>query len=1012
MNIILILIFISQSYGESLQPAMIANVIQAYNFPSTIIAKLCWSPHQIIELYKTLSEENIQISTADVINESDKQFFDIEEHVIFLADLNCQDIGSYFEKNIARNFFQAPFRWILLGNSDDGNAVVPDIVDSIDMLPDSQVIVIWENNNAYKMHFIYKISANNTWLTEYYGSWDETNRFQKSEDFYETTSLRRLDLKEYEISICYVLTNNESINHLDDNKDDHVDTITKVNFPTTNHLLDFLNARRKYVFADTWGYRVNGTWNGMTGYLVRGEVEVGGSPMFFTLERISIVDYIASPTPTRSKFVFQQPKLSYENNLFLLPFNTTVWYSTVVLVFLIYLVLFLVTKWEWKKTSDDIETREKDAGILRANVIDVVVLMFGAACQQGSPCELKGSLGRVVMLVLFLALMFLYTSYSANIVALLQSSSSHIKTLDDLLHSRIKFGVHDTVFNRYYFSTATEPTRKAIYEKKVAPPGTTPNFMTMDEGVIQMRKGLFAFHMETGVGYKFVGKYFNEGEKCGLREIQYLQVIDPWLAVRKNSPYREMFKIGYVNNREWIVEHYGRWNASYGLNKSEDRSISNAMRRKDLKGNPFTASLVISDNKTRYDYHDLSNIDIDPVTKSTYCTINNLYEFLNATRVAIFSDTWGYPVNGSWSGIIGDIYNGKADLCGSFTFINKERLHILEYIIVPASITKIKIVFRQPPLSYQHNLFVLPFTTNVWYCLGGFVFIITILLYINAKWDIKKHEDIEEKIADQTCLTPTWSDVIIFVLSAISQQGSSNELKGTLGRLVMFLVFLSFVFFYTSYSASIVVLLQATSDSIRTVTDLMNSKLELGIEDTVYNKFYFSESYASDPVRKAFYNAKIAPRGSKPNYLSLEEGVKRLQTKPFAFNMNLGLGYRKISEYFQEHEKCGLREIDYIQASKPWLCSKKNSPFTEMFKVGLFRVEEHGLSDRNNRKIFDKKPLCTVTSGNFGSVNMLDFYPVLLVLLYGMMLAVALLILEILVNRRQKMKSRLVMTEI
>lgn len=59
-------------------------------------------------------------------------------------------------------------------------------------------------------------------------------------------------------------------------RDDHIDTITKVNFPTTNHLLDFLNARRKYIFAETWGYKVNGTWNGMTGYLVRGEVEIGG----------------------------------------------------------------------------------------------------------------------------------------------------------------------------------------------------------------------------------------------------------------------------------------------------------------------------------------------------------------------------------------------------------------------------------------------------------------------------------------------------------------------------------------------------------------------------------------------------------------------------------------------------------------------------------------------------------------------------------------------------------------
>lgn len=42
----------------------------------------------------------------------------------------------------------------------------------------------------------------------------------------------------------------------------------------------------------------------------------------------------------------------------------------------------------------------------------------------------------------------------------------------------------------YMLQTATEPVRKAIYEKKVAPPGTSPRFMTMDEGVIQMRKVL------------------------------------------------------------------------------------------------------------------------------------------------------------------------------------------------------------------------------------------------------------------------------------------------------------------------------------------------------------------------------------------------------------------------------------------------------------------------------------------------------------------------------------------
>lgn len=56
------------------------------------------------------------------------------------------------------------------------------------------------------------------------------------------------------------------------------------------------------------------------------------------------------------------------------------------------------------------------------------------------------------MVVAFTILMFLYTSYAANIVAMLQSPSTKIRTLTDLYHSRLQIGVDDTVFNRYYFA--------------------------------------------------------------------------------------------------------------------------------------------------------------------------------------------------------------------------------------------------------------------------------------------------------------------------------------------------------------------------------------------------------------------------------------------------------------------------------------------------------------------------------------------------------------------------------
>ncbi|XP_064071866.1 ionotropic receptor 75a-like [Vanessa tameamea] len=708
--------------------------------------------------------------------------------------------------------------------------------------------------------------------------------------------------------------------------------------------------------------------------------------MFLTSERLSIVEYISSPTPTRSKFVFQQPKLSYENNLFLLSFNYSLWYGSIALICILYLVICLVTVWEWKQKKS---TKKIESGVLRPNVIDVALFTFGAACQQGSTVELKGALGRMVLLLLFVALTFLYTSYSANIVALLQSSSSQIRTLEDLLHSRIKFGVHDTVFNRHYFKTETEPVRRAIYKTKVAPPGTEPRFISMEKGVKEMKKGLFAFHMETGVGYKFVGKYFEEGEKCGLKEIQYLRVIDPWLAVRKNTQFMEMFKIGVSTASEWKLESFGTWSAKQGLNKTNDMSVEITMRRKNLGGLPIAASLVITSNETKKQLFNLRDLHIDFITKASFRQLDPLYYFLNASRVLIFTDNWGYIINGSYNGMIGDIVREVAELTGTVVFITKQRLKVLDYLSYPTS-TTVKFVFRQPSLSYENNLFILPFKPRVWFCIFGLIVLMLLIVFINARWESIKYEP---DTLDKTFLKPNLSEIALMVIGAITQQGSYTELKGTLGRVVMFLMFLAFLFLYTSYSANIVALLQSSSNQINTLADLLNSKLELGVEETPYNRHHFLA--ATDPIKKAIYEKKIVPRGYKPNFMSLEEGVRRLQKKPFAFNMFLGGGYKLVEKYFLEHEKCDLEEIEYIEENKPWLACRKKSPLKEMYKIGLFRNQEHGLNSRVNFLIYAKKPTCIVHGGTFDSVNMTDFYPALLMLAYGTILALILLLLEI-----------------
>lgn len=91
----------------------------------------------------------------------------------------------------------------------------------------------------------------------------------------------------------------------------------------------------------------------------------------------------------------------------------------------------------------------------KCRISDVYMIIYGAVCQQGSHITPNSVTGRIIMAIAFIILMFLYVSYSANIVALLQSPSNQIQTLQDLYESKIDTFVEDTVYNRYYFPVSS-----------------------------------------------------------------------------------------------------------------------------------------------------------------------------------------------------------------------------------------------------------------------------------------------------------------------------------------------------------------------------------------------------------------------------------------------------------------------------------------------------------------------------------------------------------------------------
>ncbi|XP_053674588.1 ionotropic receptor 75a-like [Anopheles nili] len=495
---------------------------------------------------------------------------DIESHQsLVLVDLRCNQSMRLLREAGQRLYLN--YRWLVMDSRRiDGNVVPNSSEHTLDVLRDLPVLVsseifvmVRDDDGSLNFMQVYKVSKDAELRTENYAVWrsNSTNGGKMTDlRVQKVTSVRRKNLYDHFLRASMVITNPDTINHLTDYKDKHIDTITKVNYILTNYLVAYLGARVNYSRVSTWGYynSSTGMWDGMIGELVHNTADLGASPLFFTTDRIAVIEYIAMTSETRSKFIFRSPKLSYTDNVFVLPFDDKVW-CCVIAVIVVSAFLLLVTLWvEWKiksRSGNKPTQTPADGSVMPVSLRDTLLMMYGASCQQGSSVLPRSFSARTITMLSFTVLMFLYASYSANIVALLQSPSRKIQTLDDLLTSRLKFGVHDTVFNRHYFTHATERTRRALYEQKIRRPYGPDAFIALEQGIERIRHGLYAFHVEQGVGYKVISETYQEDEKCGLQEIQYLQVIDPYYAIQKNSSYKEMIKIGLFRLNEHGIQY-------------------------------------------------------------------------------------------------------------------------------------------------------------------------------------------------------------------------------------------------------------------------------------------------------------------------------------------------------------------------------------------------------------------------------------------------------------------------
>ncbi|KAK6643824.1 hypothetical protein RUM43_000087 [Polyplax serrata] len=454
------------------------------------------------------------------------------------------------------NLFRKPYKWLLLSrfgttkpinmNMNDkiakNNFAVDVIWRHLNNLPiyvDSDVrVVVRYSDGQMLVVSPYKISARNDIIKEEICEWTRENGLVILNG--KPTAVRRLNLQGLVVPATLVVSDLETTKHLEDLYEKHKDTTPKVSHNAVKHLEFVLNMSLSVRVDTVWGLKQeNGSWTGLVGDLQRGDSIISTSPIFMTKERLQVIEYYANVNPTQAKFIFKSPPLSHAKNIYTLPFATMVWVCCFGLVLIACIALYIALKSEG--TTDTIHIK-----LSNVPISDIILYNIGAICQQGTIAFTLHPAGRIIILFVYISYMFLYNSYCASIVAILQSSDSSMQTLYDLLKSPMIAAADNATYSQYYFKTADDEPRKTFYEKKIAPPKERPHFLSPEEGIKKVRDGLVAFHVETSVGYQIIQKTFGEDEKCGLQELRvsFFKSSDPWLAMKRGNPYSELFKIG------------------------------------------------------------------------------------------------------------------------------------------------------------------------------------------------------------------------------------------------------------------------------------------------------------------------------------------------------------------------------------------------------------------------------------------------------------------------------------
>ncbi|XP_047350366.1 probable glutamate receptor [Vespa velutina] len=431
-----------------------------------------------------------------------------------------------------------------------------------------------------------------------------------------------------------------------------------------------------------------------------------------------------------------------------------------------------------------------------------------------------------------------------------------------------------------------------------------------------------------------------------------------------------------IDSNETQIDDLATWNLENGIIKMVPESLYE--RRYNMKG--YTLRVIIVKSSDFLFVNKAGKLEglLRRLLKELRLTLN--FNFNIIAEVKTFG-RWN-PKENIWSGAIGELNSGHADICFSGFSMTNARLNAVDFTF-PLLLSKNYLYIQEPHIfSIKWSSYFLTFSNSIWIAIFGILVVTTILLIL-----------FKIKIGTNRDTGYLFYDNFLDIWGIFCQQGLTDFPNRSSLKIAYFSLYILAVVLSAAYSASLISYLTSG------IRKLPFRSLESFVEDGTYQLSvpYESAEYdlfanSADPLAKKLMKLMLEEEKLPIN---VQEGFRKI-----CENRKLAFYTSDILKNSVNHKiTCKVVPIETGRVDTFSMILSKNNQFTDVINFHLQKFFNDGMINRLKNELFQNGSNDTIKHQpvDITSVIILIFF-----ILIGIVLSICILFVERYIFARKK----------